>query len=206
MNITIFGATGRVGHQIATLLHEQGHHVQSLVRNKQKAQNLIPFANIIHGDVTSHVDVDRAIKGADYVMSALGTDKTTTLSQAMPLIIQSMYAHQLNRIITIGTAGILNSRCEETKYRYQTAESKRKKTFAAEEHATVYQHLKQSTLDWTIICPTYLPDGGEEGGVRYERHFLPIDGERITTGDTAKFAVDTLKSHSFSKCRVGICY
>ena len=71
------------------------------------------------------------------------------------LIIKAMENEGIQRIITIGTAGILQSRTTPTVIRYQSSESKRKLTRAAEEHHKVYDMLKQSTLDWTIVCPTY---------------------------------------------------
>ncbi|KHE67463.1 NAD(P)H-binding protein, partial [Halobacillus sp. BBL2006] len=103
-------------------------------------------------------------------------------------------------------AGILKSRYENGKYRFQTPESKRKKTFAAEEHVKVYESLEASSLNWTIICPTYLPKGEEQGSIRYEIDFLPEGGKKITVDDTARFAFQNLKDSSFPKKRVGICY
>ncbi|MFC0523458.1 NAD(P)-dependent oxidoreductase [Pontibacillus salicampi] len=206
MNITIFGATGRVGSKLTNLLLEQGHHVRALVRNQEKAVEVIPHAELIIGDVRNEGDVQKAIRSSDAVVSALGTDRTTTLSEAIPIIIRQMMQAGINRIVTIGTAGILDSRYEADKYRFQSSESKRTKTFAAEEHLSVYQTLQNTNFDWTIICPTYLPDGDAEGSVRFEENLLPIDGKKVTTGDTAVFTYETLLNNSFSQKRVGICY
>ncbi|KGP72235.1 NAD(P)-dependent oxidoreductase [Pontibacillus yanchengensis] len=206
MKLTIFGATGRVGQKMAKLAHDQGYQVQALVRDSSKARKLIPFAELIEGDATNSHDIHRALIGSKGVLSSLNTDKTTTLTTAYPLIIEHMNQLELKRIVTIGTAGILNSRYEEGKFRFQSSESKRTKTFAAEEHAAVYKMLEQSNLDWTIICPTYLPEGEAEGEIRYERNMLPLDGKKITTEDTARFAFETFQEHRFSHSRVGICY
>ncbi|MYL32393.1 NAD(P)H-binding protein [Pontibacillus yanchengensis] len=206
MKLTILGGSGRVGQKIARLAHDQGYQVQALVRDISKARELIPFATLIEGDATNTEDLQKALIGSHGVISSLNTDKTTTLTTAFPLIIEHMNQLGIKRIVTIGTAGILNSRYEEGKFRYQSSESKRTKTFAAEEHAAVYKMLEQSTLDWTIVCPTYLPEGEEESEVRYELDMLPIDGKKITTGDTAKFAFETFQEHRFSRTRVGICY
>jgi len=59
--------------------------------------------------------------------------------------------------------GILNSRTESGKLRYQSNESKRKITRAAKEHHKVYELLESADLDWTTVCPTYLPDGEHTG-------------------------------------------
>lgn len=49
----------------------------------------------------------------------------------MPLIIEAMENGGIKRIITIGTAGILQSRTTPNSLRYQSSESKQKSTRAA---------------------------------------------------------------------------
>ncbi|MFG6149555.1 NAD(P)-dependent oxidoreductase [Halobacillus sp. B23F22_1] len=206
MKIAIFGATGRVGSTVTNLALQEGFDVKALVRDKEKAESIIPGAHIVHGQVEDHKAVEQTIEGCDLVFSALNTDKTDTLSTATPVIIQMMVKHNISRIITIGTAGILNSRTEKGKYRYQSNESKRRSTFAAEEHEKAYQALNKSALDWVILCPTYLPDGDTEGKIRYEENHLPENGKKITVTDTARFALEEIKKEEFHHTRVGLSY
>ncbi|MDX1770217.1 MAG: SDR family oxidoreductase [Planococcaceae bacterium] len=205
MNITLFGATGRVGSEILKLALRDGHHVTALVRTPSK----LPTHNnlsILTGDIRDKELVSKAIENADAVMSAIGTDKTTTLTDAIPSIIEAMKTGNVERIITIGTAGILQSRTNPDVYRFQSTESKRRLTFAAEEHAKVYEQLKRTDLEWTIICPTYLPDGEATGQWRTERNFLPENGVEITVGDTALCAYNELLDPQFIGTRVGLAY
>ncbi|OHX53885.1 hypothetical protein BB776_01680, partial [Planococcus salinarum] len=157
-------------------------------------------------NVRNKKDIDRTIAGADAVISALGTDKTTTLTDAMPFIIEAMELGGIKRIITIGTAGILNSRLEEGKLRYQGGDSNRKMTFAAKQHEKVFRMLEQSDLEWTIVCPTYLPDGEAKGGYRTKKDYLPEDGKEISVGDTAEFAYYQLENSENIGSRVGLAY
>ncbi|PIC77393.1 hypothetical protein CSV74_07050 [Sporosarcina sp. P19] len=205
MKIVIFGATGRTGSEIVRRALTDGNEVTAVVRSPEmcKSQEML---TIIAGDVRDPDAVKKALSGADAVVSALGTDKTTTLTEAMPAIIEGMKEHGIERIVTIGTAGILNSRTEPSKLRYQSNESHRKLTFAAEEHHKVFTMLQDSGLDWTIVCPTYLPDGEAVGNYRTEREYLPIDGAKISTGDTAAFAYDELSKQEYKGYRVGISY
>jgi uncharacterized protein len=206
MNILILGATGRVGGQIVTYALHDRHHVTVLVRTPEKIQINNENLTIIQGNVLNKDDIVRAMHGIDVVISALNTDGTTTLSESMPLIIKAMENEGIQRIITIGTAGILQSRTTPTVIRYQSSESKRKSTRAAEEHHKVYDMLKQSTLDWTIVCPTYLPDGEREGQYRIERNFLPEGGMKISVPDTAEFTYRQIESSDYVQSRVGIAY
>jgi putative NADH-flavin reductase len=204
MKLALFGATGRVGRYIVKMALRDGHDVKVLVRTPDFDPH--PHLEVIVGNVRNAEDIQRTILGTDAVISAIGTDRTTTLSDATPLIAKAMEAEGIQRIITIGTAGILNSRLSPGLLRYQGGDSKRQLTFAAEEHEKAYKTLEQSELDWTIVCPTYLPDGEPKGYFRFEENYLPEDGKEITAGDTALFAYEQLESDDFLKSRVGIAY
>lgn len=206
MKIVLFGMTGRTGSEIARLALQDGHQVSALVRTPEKIVAQDKNLSIIEGDVTVKEDVARAVKDADLVISALNTDGGEVLTESMPLIIDAMNAEDIKRIITIGTAGILQSRVEPDVLRYQSSESKRKLTRAAEEHHKTYLLLEESYLDWTVVCPTYLPDGEAVGTCREERNYLPEDGKKITVGDTALFVYRQIDSDKYIKSRVGIAY
>ncbi|NEU30686.1 SDR family oxidoreductase [bacterium LRH843] len=206
MNILILGGTGRVGGQIVTYALHDGHHVTVLVRTPEKVQRNNENLTIIQGNVLNKDDMVRAMHGIDVVISALNTDGATTLSESMPFIIEAMEIEGIQRIITIGTAGILQSRVTPNLLRYQSSESKRKSVRAAEEHHKVYDLLKQSKLEWTIVCPTYLPDGERLGIYRIDHNYLPEGGIKISVPDTAEFAFSLIKSSDYIKTRVGIAY
>ncbi|WP_397331047.1 NAD(P)-dependent oxidoreductase [Paenibacillus illinoisensis] len=206
MKILVLGATGRVGSQITAYALKDQHHVTVLVRHPEKCQVHDEHLTIIQGNVLNQEDIIRAIRGADVVISALNTDGTHTLSEGMPLIIEAMREEGITRIITVGTAGILQSRLSPSILRYQSSESRRKSTRAAEEHHRVYSLLQESTLEWTIVCPTYLPDGEHLGVYRVERDVLPEGGTEISVSDTAEFTYKQVKDDSYIKTRVGICY
>lgn len=206
MKLLILGGTGRVGSHLVENALQDDHHVTVLVRTPEKVQIQHNNLTVVQGDVLSKEDIGQAMHGTDVVMSALNTDGGTTLTDSMPLIIDAMKKEGIKRIITIGTAGILQSRVSPELLRYQSSESKRKLTRAAEEHHKMYELLQQSGLDWTIVCPTYLPDGERLGNYRTERDFLPVDGSQISVPDTADFAYSLLQSSDFIKARVGIAY
>lgn len=178
----------------------------ALVRDAEKIQVENSNLTVMEGNALSKSDIENAAAGMDVVISALGTDGTTTLSESMPFVIKAMEEAGIRRIITIGTAGILDSRTEPGKLRYQSNESRRRTTRAAKEHHKVYELLERSNLDWTIVCPTYLPDGEYTGEYRVERDFLPEEGKMISVPDTAEFAYSQIEDDRFIKSRVGIAY
>ncbi|WP_085506863.1 NAD(P)-dependent oxidoreductase [Thalassobacillus devorans] len=206
MKIAVFGATGRVGSYMMTFALEAGWQVKALVRAPEKITQKTPQLEVIKGDVFAKHLVEKTIAGCDAVFVSLGTDKTNTLSASAPHIVAAMKKHGVMRAVIIGTAGILDSRHQPGKYRFETPESKRKTTTAAEEHLKAFQIWKASGLEWTYVCPTYLPDGEPTGEVRCETGGLPEDGKKITVGDTACFAFRTLHDNRFVRQRIGICY
>ncbi len=124
----------------------------------------------------------------------------------MPQIIEEMQREGIKRIITIGTAGILNSREYVDLLRYASPESRRRSTRAAKEHHKVYDLLKQTNLNWTIVCPTALSEAEAEGEYRTTVDFLPENGRKISIKDTADFAYMQILNHTHIKARVGIAY
>jgi putative NADH-flavin reductase len=206
MNICLLGATGRVGTVILENALSHHHNVQILVRDRTKVTICHPNLEIIVGNALNEKDLSKTMMGTNAVISALNTDNTSTLAETMPMIVKQMNNHRIHRIITIGTAGILQARSNPQIYRFQSAESKRKTTKDAEEHLKAFLKLKDSDLDWTIVCPTYLPLGERIGTYRYEENFLPEEPSSISVYDTADFAFSLLKNKEFIRCRVGLTY
>ncbi|MFJ5765527.1 NAD(P)-dependent oxidoreductase [Lysinibacillus sp. NPDC093210] len=206
MNILVLGATGRVGSHIVSLALKEGHHVTALVRTPSKMNIADKNLYVKQGNVLNIEDITSVMANADVVISALNTDGTNTLTESLPLVLQEMKKRNVYRIITVGTAGILQSRLTPSLLRYQSSESKRKTTRAAKEHHNVLKILERSDMEWTIVCPTYLPDGHYTGNYRVERDFLPEDGTEISVADTAEFTYQQIQCKKYVKSRVGIAY
>lgn len=203
MKVALFGATGRVGNEVVSLLLENNYEVTVLVRTPEKLKTH-PQLTILQGNACVRADVEKTISNADAVISALGTDQSTVLTESITHIIYVMTKLNIKRIVTIGTAGILMSRENPNLLKYQSAESKRKSTVAAKEHHKVYELLSISGLDWTIVCPTYLPTGAATDAYIVERNLLPLGAVQSTTGDVALFTYNELVKKEHVGYRVGL--
>lgn len=206
MQITILGATGRVGREVMLRALTDGHRVHALVRSADKLELSHPQLTAIVGDAREEAVLKQAVAGSSVVISALGTDGGDTLSACFPLLLAVMEQQGIHRLVTVGTAGILESRSEPGLLRYQSSESKRRSTRAAEEHHAVLRLLQASAepFNWTLVCPTYLPDGPYTGVYRTEQDYLPEGGLQITVGDTADFTYLEAVSGTYFRCRVGL--
>ncbi|WP_064091766.1 NAD(P)-dependent oxidoreductase [Rossellomorea aquimaris] len=204
MKIALFGGTGRVG----SIVHSNAQFTHEVIRLTRQPINhgRIDKGLDIVGNVLNKEDIFHTLKGCDAVISCLNTDKNDVLSRSMPLILEGMRTHNIKRIITCGTAGILDARKDSNQYRFQTNESKRRSTTAAEDHLRAYLMLEASKLDWTIVCPTYLPEGERLGHFRTEKNVLPDGGKSISIFDTGDFILNQLEDRHYLRSRVGICY
>lgn len=206
MNILLLGATGRVGSKILAQSLSDGHRVTVLVREPDKLTISSDNMRVIKSDVRSVPHVHLAAQDAEAIISCLSTDGTDVLSSSMPIIIQAMIVSGIHRIIIVSTAGILQSRFHPDLLRYESGESRRGMTRAVLEHRKAWELLADTQLDWTIVCPTYLPAGESLGVYRVETDVLPLDGTNISVDDTANFTYQQLFSTSYYKKRVGIAY
>lgn len=124
MKVCILGATGRVGSNIIKLALKDLAEVTALARDVNRMEIHHERLRVIEGNAWNENDIKKAIEGSDIVISALGTDQNGTLAKSMPLIIKQMKEEGIHKIITIGTAGILQARTNLNLYRFQSTESK----------------------------------------------------------------------------------
>ncbi len=101
--IVIFGAAGRVGRLLVEYALADGYAVTAFVHRHHRLPDH-PSLSIVRGNIYNDDDVQRAIKCADMVMSALsswGTKKKDVLSTAMTSIIPAMQKHGVTRIVSL---------------------------------------------------------------------------------------------------------
>ncbi len=73
MRALVTGATGKVGHATARTLLAEGHEVRALVRDPERARDVVPpDAELARGDVTDPASVARAAQGCELVFNAMG--------------------------------------------------------------------------------------------------------------------------------------
>src|SRR3954453_12078545 len=120
MNVTVFGATGGIGSRVVEQLHSRGHHVTAYVRNPGK----IPASwddtvTVVTGELSDAAAVDRAVKGADAVVSALGPSLDRKAS-GLPLvegtrnIVAAMQRHGPRCYVGNSTPSVLDPREKPT--------------------------------------------------------------------------------------------
>jgi len=203
MNLLIFGATGGTGRAIVAQALEQGHRVTAFARNpdaiKTEHENLI----VVQGDILDYASVERAVKGQDAVLSALGAKairRNTTISDGTRNIIKAMEKYEVKRFVFVSSISIGDSKPQQRQfgllYRIIVFPLLLRNMFQDKEIQERY--IRQSTLDWVIVRPAVLTNGPRTGAYRSE--FSATDTSiktKISRADVADFMLKQLKDDTY---------
>src|SRR5690242_16781300 len=73
MRVLVTGATGKVGHAIASALLDRGESVRALVRDPNSAAEVLPAGiEPVAGDATDTESLDAAVDGCELVFNSMG--------------------------------------------------------------------------------------------------------------------------------------
>jgi len=203
MNLLIFGATGGTGRAIVTRALEQGHRVTAFARNpaaiKTKHKNLV----VVQGDILDYASVERAVKGQDAVLSALGAKairRNTTISDGTRNIIKAMEKYEVKRFVFVSSISIGDSKPQQRQfgllYKIIIFPLLLRNMFQDKEIQERY--IRQSTLDWVIVRPAVLTNGPRTGVYRSE--FSATDKSikaKISRADVADFMLKQLTDDTY---------
>ncbi len=167
MQITVFGASGKVGSLVVESALRRGYTVVAFVHRT----NLFSPSGeliVVRGDVYNKNDVASALRGSDAVISCLGswgTPKKDVLTVAMRAIIPAMEASGMPRIITLtGSGAKAPGEHETSSHRLVMVLVKpfpaHKVFLDGERHMEL---LAASGLSWTTVRSPVMTSFGREG-------------------------------------------
>ncbi|MBX2991270.1 MAG: SDR family oxidoreductase [Bacteroidetes bacterium] len=170
MNLLIVGATGGTGRELVKQALAQGHKVTAFVRNPADLKITHNNLTIAEGDVLDYVSVEKAVRGNDAVLSALGHKRwfvrTTILSEGTKNIITAMEKHGVKRFVCETTLGIGDTRGKLGLY-YTLFVIPVIVFFYFRDKETQERYIKESTLDWIIVRPGQLTNVKKLGKYRH---------------------------------------
>lgn len=166
MQITVFGASGKVGSLVVEEALRRGYSVVAFVHH----HNLFSPSGkliIVEGDVYNSEQVSTALKGSDAVISCLGswgTPKKDVLTAAMRSIVPAMQVRDIQRIVTVTGSGanIPGQRASIVhKSLLRLPIYGAGKVFSdGEAHMRL---LADSSLKWTTLRSPVMTNGGRKG-------------------------------------------
>lgn len=202
MRLTIFGATGGTGLQVVRRALIAGHQATAVVRDparlpadlRERADGRA--LHILRADLADPDAVQTAVKGADAVVSALGTRDgrvpTTVCEDGARSITAAMTATGERRFVMVSASGFANGPGDDPLTRYVVKplllKPMLKHAFADMRRAE--DVVRASGLDWTIVRPPRLTDGDGKGHYRAATDRNVLGGFTIARADLAVALLD----------------
>lgn len=208
MRLIIFGATGSIGRLLVLEALAMGHEVTAFARSPQKLNDFEHRnLHVVQGDVFDIAAVEKAVKGHDAVLCALGAgSKGKVRSEGTHNIIRAMENSGVRRLIcqtTLGAGeskGNLNFFWKHIMFGFFLKE-------AFQDHELQERYVLQSRLDWTIVRPAAFMDGKATGN--YRHGFSPTDKTlklKISRADVALFMLMQLTTTEYLGKAAGLSY
>ncbi|MCU0492147.1 MAG: SDR family oxidoreductase [Chloroflexaceae bacterium] len=200
MKLTIFGATGRTGKPLVQQALAAGHEVTAFVRDPAKLGLAHERLHVVQGDVRDSAAVERAIVGADVVLSALGQTKTSTKDMqttATRNIVAAMKHHGIRRLVSLTGAGVAAPEDQPRLMNHVISFALRMLDGDvlkdAENHAEV---IRSSDLDWVIVRGPRLTEGPHTG--KYRVGWVGVNtGVSISRADVADFMLKQVQDNTY---------
>ncbi|HJZ75962.1 MAG TPA: NAD(P)H-binding protein [Vicinamibacterales bacterium] len=182
-NLFALGATGRTGRHVTDQAIARGHRVTAMVR---RPQSLNPHArlNIVIGDPLNADDLAKTLPGHHAVISCLGqrsSTDATLLQDAAKALVRAMGRTAMRRCVVLSQGLLFPSRNPMIGlFRMMLARH-------VADSTAMERVLQESSIDWTIVRPPYLKDGGTKRGYRAEVGVAPAGAWSMQRCDLATF-------------------
>jgi putative NADH-flavin reductase len=208
--ILIVGASGGTGRQLVSQALERGYLVTALVRNLSRLPVDHPQLTIIKGDVLDAASVEAAMRGHQAVLSALGHKRffypTRILSAGTRSILRAMETHGVPRLVCETSLGIGNSAGRMGLY-YTLFVIPVILPFYFWDKTRQEHLIARSNVEWIIVRPGALTNGGKRTHYRYGRHVGGLlTTVRISRADVADFMLNQIASDKHVGTAPGVCW
>lgn len=210
MRITVFGASGGIGRLVVQQLLDNSHQVTAVVRTPAKLAITHPQLTVLTGQLSDREAVERAVSGADAVISALGPSlkRSTTGTQVTDgtrTIVQAMEAQKVTRFIGLATPSLADPR-DKPHWKHKVLPVAAGLMFpnALAELKGMTEAVTGSGLDYTIARITNPTDKPATGRIR--SGFLGHDkvASAMSRADIAAFLVAQLTDSRYRRAMPAI--
>jgi uncharacterized protein len=200
--LAVLGGTGRTGRPFVEQALAAGHGVRLLTRDPARAPEGV---DAVAGSPDDPEALEAVTRGAGVLVNALGYDGGLDEPQDLrtrtaEAIVAALAGGGPRRVVAIGNAGVLP---EGPRLRGEDGPPEYRHTF--QDHLGVLRALQPSELDWTLLCPPYIPDGPPSGRARIALDAYPEGaGGSVTTGELARVTLEIALDPAAPRGRVGV--
>lgn len=189
MRIIVIGGHGRTGILIVEQLIAARHSVAATIRNPRHMADMVKLGAetvLLDLDKSEFDDIVYAMKDADAVVFAAGSaaGENSELDRKGTLrTVRAAEKAGIKRYVSVSAIGA-STGLSTRKMNDEMKDYYKQKRAAA-------KHITSSSLDWTILEPGELTDGGGTGKVRISQQ--AIDEESVPRADVAAVVVALLE-------------
>ncbi|MEU6356552.1 NAD(P)H-binding protein [Streptomyces sp. NPDC047072] len=210
MHVTVFGASGAIGSLVVQQLLDDGHDVTALVRTPAKFTLFHDHLTVVTGQLSDCDAVEKAIRGADAVISALGpslkrSTKGSQVTDGTRTIVRVMEKQQVTRFIGLATPSLADPQ-DKPHWKHKVLPVAAGLMFpnALAELKGMTEAVTDSGLDYTIARITNPTDKPATGRIR--AGFLGHDkvGSAMSRADIAAFLVSQLTDRRYRRAMPAI--
>ena len=210
MRLVVFGANGATGRLLTRQALAAGHQVVAVSRRPSDLPITHERLSVVEADVHDAQAVDRAVEGADVVLSTLGVPYTrkpiNVYSDGIRNIAAAMSRHEVKRLIVVSSSatephhhadgGFLMNRVLQPLITATIG----KTTYS--DMRRMEELVRGSDLEWTIMRPSGLFDA--PGVTRYELHEDQAPGIFTSRADLAASLLEQATGVRFVRKAVAV--
>jgi len=201
MKLAIFGATGGTGRELVEQALAAGSQVVAFVRNPSKLNIRHERLTIVQGELTDQTAIERAVSGADAVVSLLGPrgdSRGKPITRGTQNILEAMKKQGVRRLIISSTPSASDPNdLPDLKFKVLVTLVKLTMRAACEEIVGVAETVRRSDRDWTILRMSMLNDNPRSGKVRVGYLGKGEVGTRISRADVADFMLKQVQDTKY---------
>ncbi|MCW3026896.1 MAG: epimerase [Solirubrobacterales bacterium] len=204
MKIAVFGATGGTGRRVVEQALAEGREVAVLARRPESMGMTHERLRVTKGDARDGEAVASVVQEAGAVISTLGLRKGvgTSLSDATRVICGAMTAAGVRRLVVMSVLGIRDSRDKAGVFGRVIIPLFMSK--ALSDRARLEEVVEESELDYTLVRPTRLVDGGPTGSYSVGPDVRASLFSKVARGDAAHCLLAQAESQEGHSRAVGL--
>lgn len=196
IDLTVFGANGPTGRQVVRKALAAGHRVTAVTRKHHGYPPGSPYLDVVTADVTDRDGVERALSGAQAVISTFGVPysrhEITVYSQGATNITRTMTTLGVRRLVCVSSSTVAPQEAPGETLCWRKVLNPLLRNVIGR---TLYDDMQRmeeivqtSSLDWTIVRPAGLFDADEPTS-DYEIATHRLTGRTTSRADLAQTLV-----------------
>jgi putative NADH-flavin reductase len=195
LRIVVIGGTSGIGLEVAKLALSRGHSVTVMARHAPK--DLLSGARFIAGDIQDANAVAAAVREQTAVVTSVGVapsrEPVALFSAGMANVLRAMHASGVSRLLAVTGIGAGDSRGHGG-FGYDQVFMPLMMHNMYEDKTREEAEIRESGLDWTIVRPGFLSDGGPLGRYRVVSDLTGVTSGSISRTDVAHYIIAAIEN------------